>query len=468
MATDLFPEEARIAFATRFSIHYWDSYKTIRFKHDDGDHLHILVPEGETSPVLSEVADDHGISNLDMVSFVQVPVSEVGITNTFMVPFLELLGETSSLKATRGVDLTGRYRIASACANKLAAEGGIVTTADVDAINDLDLGVIFTDVCPNWGGDCPNRGAIMAWDEEAGLNEQSDYIQLVAAYFNKEKEGLELAAEIHKNLKQAKDAMSGYILESTLDRPKVLWAYNYFGTWYPTLDYTTYKGELTAAAGGEMIGRGQLGSAVTMDSWGGMGDDDFKALAAQADVIIYDSNFTEAKNKYMSVFEDLPAYQNKRIFDIYQEGNYWFERRIVMPNVLLQDLAQAFYPEAFSGSRAGEYTFIRDVFEQHDVGVEGLFPDPSTCTDPDAVLVLPGTTLFADGNQGGSGGDDDDGVSAAQVGFFVAGALLICILGLLLGWCGKGVSDKKAAAGSTAKGVVSESDLEVELGKSAK
>lgn len=456
-ATDLFPTKARVAFATRFSIHYKNTYKTIRFKHDDGDRLHILVPEGVVAPVLSEVAEDHGIMNHDMVSFIQVPVSEVAITNTFMAPFLEILGETSSLKATRGVDLTGRYRIASACVNKLAADGEINTTADIDAVNALDLGVVFTDVCPNWGGDCPDRGAIMAWDEETGIAAQSDYVQLVAAYFNKEKEGLELAAAVHNKLELAKSEMADMILTSTSDRPKVLWAYNYYGTWYPTLDHNNYKGELTAAAGGEMIGLGQLGSAATTNEYGGMGDDDFKELAAQADVIMYDSNFTEAKMNYMSVLEDLPAYQNKRIFDIYQKGNYWFERRIVMPNILLEDLAQAFYPETFPG---GGFTFIRDVFAQPDVGVEGLFPAPATCTDVDAALALPEGTLFTETS--GSGSDSsgsDSSVSAAHVSFYVVGALLVLILGLLLGWCGKAALEKKPGAGKAAQGAGAEKDV---------
>ena len=100
------------------------------------------------------------------------------------------------------------------------------------------------------------------------------------------KQGLELAAAVHNKLGLAKSEMADMILTSTSDRPKVLWAYNYYGTWYPTLDHNNYKGELTAAAGGEMIGLGQLGSAATTNEYGGMGNDDFKELAAQADVIM--------------------------------------------------------------------------------------------------------------------------------------------------------------------------------------
>ena len=106
-------------------------------------------------------------------------------------------------------------------------------------------------------------------------------------------------------------------------------------------------------------------------------------------------------------------------------------------------------------------SFIRDVFTQPDVGVEGLFPAPSTCTDVDAALALPEGTLFTETNGSGS----DSSVSAAHVSFYVVGALLILILGLVLGWCGKAALEKKPDAGKVAQGagaekdVVSEADL---------
>ena len=138
--------------------------------------------------------------------------------------------------------------------------------------------------------------------------------------------GFALSQKIHANFECVKNTMADAVVNSGVTKPKVLWAYQYFGTWYATLSESTYQGEVTTAAGGIMMGQGFLGSAAVLNSYGGMTSADFTTFAKDADVLIYASNYSAAYSdpSMRAVIEQLDAFTNKRIYDIYQDGNQWY------------------------------------------------------------------------------------------------------------------------------------------------
>ena len=90
------------------------------------------------------------------------------------------------------------------------------------------------------------------------------------------------------------------------------------------------------------------------------------------------------------------AWENGRVFD--NQGpngaNDWFERRVVEPDAVLQDLAVAFYPDA-SELEGLSRKWLRDVVAEEPVGGVSDEDLDTACPDIDAPYEFSSTDMCA-------------------------------------------------------------------------
>ncbi|KAH8060362.1 hypothetical protein JL721_9122 [Aureococcus anophagefferens] len=119
--------------------------------------------------------------------------------------------------------------------------------------------------------------------------------------------------------------------------------------------------ELIEAAGGEMLMYDGDGDVVS--SWGTayMSTDQVLELCADADVIISPDVWTKGAEPF-TLLDGLPAVVNGRVFDNQgpRGATDWFERRVVEPDTVLQDILAALYPESDEFGSL-ERKWLRDV-----------------------------------------------------------------------------------------------------------
>lgn len=156
-------------------------------------------------------------------------------------------------------------------------------------------------------------------------------------------------------------------------KPRVLWAYNYFGAWYVG-SCPNYYCEAIAAAGGEVVIPDVPGSG----SWGSHTDDQMVDIVSNADIWLYASdNWDSAMAPALAgeasgIKSVLTASRavtgaSKAVFDFMRRGtNAWFEERPSQPDLLVQDLITIISPDAFAltgarnaNGRAGSATHTR-------------------------------------------------------------------------------------------------------------
>ena len=92
----------------------------------------------------------------------------------------------------------------------------------------------------------------------------------------------------------------------------------------------------------------------------------------------------------------MKAWENGRVFD--NQGpngaNDWFERRVVEPDAVLQDLAVAFYPDA-SELEGLSRKWLRDVVAEEPVGGVSDEDLDAACPDIDAPYEFSSTDMCA-------------------------------------------------------------------------
>ena len=90
------------------------------------------------------------------------------------------------------------------------------------------------------------------------------------------------------------------------------------------------------------------------------------------------------------------AWENGRVFDNQgpRGANDWFERRVVEPDAVLQDLAVAFYPDA-SELEGLSRKWLRDVVAEEPVGGVSDEDLDTACPDIDAPYEFSSTEMCA-------------------------------------------------------------------------
>ena len=262
---------------------------------------------------------------------------------------------------------------------------------------DLGIGVQAT-FASSWGMDEHNAVLLTDTAEQQpnAVLKTAEYVEYVGLYFNREKEAAAAIEHIVGNWLCTKEAVAGVVQDKA--PVKVLWA-QYWGSatcgdgssggWSVASGNTWYS-EIIEAAGGSLI---VPAVEAACESWGAPYLSTAQLLEVGADADVFISPGPWAADQDVSA---LKAYQNGRVFDNQgpRGANDWFERRVVEPDAVLQDLAVAFYPGATELEGLSR-KWLRDVVAEEPVGGVSDEDLDAACPDIDAPYEFSSTDMCA-------------------------------------------------------------------------
>lgn len=337
---DFFPDKSNVGdkflatvspdYSLLWNVSYHGTYKVLT---DASHKQHVLYLCGTPAPSADGFAAN--------ASFWRVPISKVATTSTTYLPFLEMIGERGSLAAYAS---SFEY-VTSACALKLHRDGDVAEAYDsasysMDNAMLEDLGVELT-IADMWSASAHNA-FVMSDTQEDSVLKIAEYVELVALFFNREAEATAAITSMVENYMCAK--ASAAELAAAAEPVKVLWSTEWNGGWSIAACPSWYC-EIVEAAGGAVLEASEYGMEGEVTIWGTtyLSTAQVAELALNADVWIVPGAFDSS---FAANFSHVPAVSNGRLFD-YQGvngANDWFERRVVEPDTVLQDVAQALYP----------------------------------------------------------------------------------------------------------------------------
>ena len=238
----------------------------------------------------------------------------------------------------------------------------------------------------------------------------AEYVEYLGLYFNREKEASAAIQHIVDNYMCTKKAVEGVVLEN--EPVPVLWAQYWSGATcsdgssggWSVASANTWYAELIRAAGGSLI---IPDVEAACESYGApyLSTEQLLEVGADAAVMISPGPFPEDQD-----VSSLKAWENGRVFD--NQGpngaNDWFERRVVEPDAMLQDLALAFYPD--DGPTATfSRKWLRDVRAGEPIGGVADEDLDAACPDIDAPYEFSSTEMCAQISTDDGPGPIDDG-----------------------------------------------------------
>ena len=291
--------------------------------------------------------------------------------------------------------------VSSPCLRKMHRDGMIEEKdawADPPKLPDLEaLGVQAT-FASSWGMDEHNAVLLTDTAEQQpnAVLKTAEYVEYVGLYFNREKEAAAAIEHIVANWLCTKEAVAGVVKNKA--PVKVLWA-QYWGSatcggepiggWSVASGNTWYS-EIIEAAGGQLI---VPAVEAACESWGAPYLSTAQLLEVGADADVFISPGPWAADQDVS---SLKAWGNGRVFDNQgpRGANDWFERRVVEPDAVLQDLAVAFYPDA-SELEGLSRKWLRDVVAEEPIGGVSDEDLDAACPDSDAPYEFSSTDMCA-------------------------------------------------------------------------
>jgi len=411
-----------------WEVEYFDNYKVV--KNGKSGAVHALHQCGVDAPTdLPSYAAD--------ATMVEVPVTSVATTSSTYLPFIEMLGERRALKA-----YTSSFGyVSSPCLRKMHRDGLIegqagswpdTTNPDLEA---LGVQATFADA---WG--MSNHNAVELTDTSEAMPhavlKTAEYVEYVGLYFNREKEATAAIAHIVENWLCTKQAVAAVVARE--EPVPVLWSQYYAGATcadgstggWSVASGSTWYAEIIEAAGGSLIIPDVVAAC---SSWGApyLSTAQLLEVGAAAGVMISPGPFAEDQD-----VSALPAYQNGRVFD--NQGpngaNDWFERRVVEPDALLQDLAGAFYPDAPEMEGLSR-KWLRDVVADEPVGGVSDEDLDTACPDIDAPYEFSSTDMCARFQGSSSSKNSPNAAAGGYIALAViASAIVLLSFGGLAYW----------------------------------
>ncbi|MEM1009383.1 MAG: hypothetical protein AAGJ35_10290, partial [Myxococcota bacterium] len=366
---DYFPNKVQPLESEQWSIAYENSYKLVT--NIWANKTYLLYQCGTEPP--QDQSQYDGVFS--------VPVEEVGLSSTPMIPFVELLSRRTSVKAWVGFFSF----IHSPCINGMIDDGTIATIQSGDGANvtllaekGLNDTVFFA------GGDSSfsNEVQVHAYEENFNLA-NFEWVKFYSAFFNLEKE----ANEIFDGTKNRYDCTvqnANILSADTEPKPTVLWG-SYCescGGWSVAKSCPEYYCEFAESCGATLLTSD--GGSVEAFGFKYMTTEEFVEHGKDADYFIYtaadvlDTVFGQFKDE----FANMTSVLKNEVYDTEGAGkNSWFEQRTAEPDAILQDFCTIVGTE--NPAVLHKLTFLRHV--------DDIIPTNQTCTDINAPLATLGT-----------------------------------------------------------------------------
>jgi iron complex transport system substrate-binding protein len=367
-------------------------------------------------------------------TFISVPITMAATTSTTYIPLIEMIGERRALKAYG----SSFDYVSSPCLRKMFREGDVVSAYDPETfsrddqmIQDLGVEVTFAD---EFSKDA-YASYVMTDTAEVAPNavlKTAEYVEVVGLFFNREKEATEIIERMISNYLCTRDAVA----EALGTRPpvKVMWSsYNAAAGGWSVPSADAWYAELIEAAGGELLLPTDAPAVTDEFGYKYLSTDQAVALARTGndkEVWISPGPWDPRAAPYDAApLATVPAVVGGRVFD--NQGpngaNDWFERRVVEPDTLLQDIAAALHPNSIFEEDI-ERKWLRDVYADEPIG--GVSDDDldAACPDVTAPYVFESSPLCERGNSKKKKKSNTSRTIGAAVGLTLAGVAALLLL----------------------------------------
>ena len=377
---DYFPHKLEQQHATGFTVEYHNSYKTVTGP-DIG--TIVLYQCGTPPPDAAAL----GVDDISAVTTLSIPLTKVALLSTSQIPFIEFIGERPAIGALHGTTNTGALTVSSPCLREMIADGTTVNFATDETSWAVDYSTMPADIdgvfCTAGFGcsGLPESSTALpvAENKEPSVLGTVEWVEYFALFFNRELEARQHVEQVAGRYASTRSLVAA-AASSSSTKPKVVWAYNYWG-WYAGTCPGTYYCQVIEDAGGEWL---QM-PAPAEGSYS-LSDDEFFAAAAAADVWLYPSNNWDEMQASLGEANvaQVAAVGKGRVYDITGNNAYgkdagdWLESRFAEPDVFLEDLTTALTPTAHTDHAA---VWWRNVATE-------TAKAPRACADRAAPLVL--------------------------------------------------------------------------------
>lgn len=354
---DYFPDKVQFDDAKLVSIDYHKAYKSITVTNPETDakQTTVLVQCGAPTPELSgDLAD---------ASVVTVPATSIVTPSTTEISNFELLGVLDHIGATGATEfLSSQTALDAFKAKGVPAVANQSGELDAEKTISVKPDVVFLAGMESDAYKVIRDAKIPVIDDNAWLESdplgRAEWMKFFAALTNTEAKANTEYDRIKANYTKVKEALG-----TPATKPKVLAGSTYEGQWYvPGKD--SYVAAFIGDAGGDYVMADQAGSGsdpvdfeqvlakgAEADVWinGQSGEPIWKTTA---DIIAADARLGGFK-----------AVKDGKVFNPVKKigpggGNDYFERGVVEPDVILNDLAAAFHPDQFQGYESAYYQAV--------------------------------------------------------------------------------------------------------------
>ncbi|CAM0142984.1 hypothetical protein VKS41_006265 [Umbelopsis sp. WA50703] len=407
--TDYFPNKVDADDATYFQISYHNNYKLLVNSYTN--ETFALYQCGTPQPT--------GLAN--GTKFFPVPVSNVAVMETIVVPYLEMLGVANSVTAV-GSDAL----ISSPCFQKFVQSDNIPTLSDT---NTTSANLTLTKVDVEFGAyeadPTNNKSVSVSASQDPGTLNRAEWLEFFAAFYNKEQLANTLTAQINDNYNRLKQAASGYN-----PKPLVAWASytapssynNNTASW--TVSNATYKVQFSQDAGGSALSGGTYSSVS-----------DFLNAITDVDVLIDETFVGSDFNAFLQNYNISATNENNYKFiknkAVYREdristtagGQDWLEAAIPMADAVLEDVINAINPSAPTSNYTRRW--LRNIALNETIEYSSAVNCTSNENDarPDAAINFTSTAKFSQPTYGSS-----SSTSGAVSFTAVSSTLLVTVL----------------------------------------
>ncbi|MCF0042110.1 ABC transporter substrate-binding protein [Dyadobacter fanqingshengii] len=338
-----YADQTKINHAKGFTITYHSNYKIVSilspFETGTDTSKYILLERGTARP-----------TGLEEAQVIEIPLRSIVATSSMHVALLEFLDSESII-----IGLSNPQYIYSAKVQAMIKAGKVVNIGRDQGLNEEKLLEMHPDVVMAMGGPGAkvDHYRILAqagipvlinseWIEKTPLA-RAEWVKLVAALLNKEKEVNEKFAKI-----EAEYARLAELVKEVKEKPSIISGLNTKDAWFlPNGD--SYMSQFFRDAGGDYHwsktkAAGSLPLnfesvypiALEADAWLNVG---FDKSDTKANILAQDSRYSDFK-----------AYKSGRMYSYCgrvndQGANDFFESGTVNPHIVLSDLIKILHPE---------------------------------------------------------------------------------------------------------------------------
>ncbi len=281
-----------------------------------------------------------------LAEVVEVPAKSIACLSTTQLSGIEVLGLQDKLVGCASPQYVWDKEISQRVAEgkvETLGQGMNINVEQIIALSPTLLMQSFMEKL-NTDGKLTKAGITVLYNnewKEANLLGRAEWLKFTALFFGKEKAADSIFNQIEQNYMEVKALAS-----TAKTKPKVMYGYDYRGTWYlPQND--TYVAQTLRDANAEFKGAGE-GNGSTPKSFEEIYDSFHKSdvwLTTQGKVQTYE-DFIKSNERYID-FRPAKIKQvysnNKREKD--SGGNDYWESAICRPDLLLKDMVKILHPE---------------------------------------------------------------------------------------------------------------------------